>query len=431
MDSDQFLWGLGFIAGSGLTGMFLLYYATSLPSLNSTQLERMFQLKDKDLLYKGLYLHILITGVRVAALLSEILFFSSIIILWFEQSRNLYAYLLFIGIALIFILFSRIFLPQGFPLKERDTLSSVETLILLFCGYLFFPIAYVLDKVTQSTLRIFFTKTEDERISQAEEAIKSIIDVGETGGIFHQEEGELLQSIVEFSETIVREVMTPRIDLQAIEITETLDAAIKLAVETNYSKIPAYRDRIDDIEGILYSKDLLRYWKKLEPVKLLDIVRPAYFVPENKKVRNLLREFQKDKIHMAIVVDEYGGVAGVVTLEDLLEEIVGEIHDEYDDEEEMIKSIDSSTWLVDAKVDLEELGEILEIEFPENNYETLGGFLFDQLGRVPLAGEIHSYQSIQMEIKEANDRRIVKVIVRRIRPQKRESAEENEQTSNE
>jgi putative hemolysin len=411
----------------GIVSIALLYYAVSLQELNTSQLERLLGIKSKIGIYHAMKIPMIVMGVRIGGMFLELVFFAIMAICFFGNAISWTEILFYLSAGFVLVMCGRFLLPGFFPLRERESLNSLERGLCLLCGYLFFPLAYVVVHLSSGAVEFLFPKTEDERISQAEETIQSIIDAGEEEGIFHQEEGELLQSIVEFSETIVREVMTPRIDLAAIEISASLSAAVKLAVDSKYSKIPVYRERIDHIEGILYAKDLLRYWQtNPESIKLEDIIRPAYFVPETKRVRNLLREFQKEKIHMAVVVDEYGGVAGVATLEDLLEEIVGEIHDEYDVEEPAIQAIGDNEWLADGKADLEEIEELLDLEFPDDNYETLGGFLFDQLGRVPRPGEVAYYQSVKMRIQEANERRILKVVIsRESKPEEKDAQMEN------
>ncbi|HPQ41053.1 MAG TPA: hemolysin family protein [bacterium] len=255
-------------------------------------------------------------------------------------------------------------------------------------------------------------RSEDERMAQAEETIRSIIDAGEKDGVFLSDEGEMLQSILEMSETIVREVMTPRIDLQAVEISSSIDDFIAKVVETGFSKIPVYQERVDNIVGILYAKDVLQYWRNKDTDVTLDTLkRAATFVPETKRISILLREFQNEKKHLAIVVDEFGGVAGLVTIEDLLEEIVGEIHDEYDQEQETIRNISENAWEVAARIDLDELGEEIDFEFPDDNYETLGGFLFHKFGRIPVPGESYVHENLTFKVIKANDRRIETVLI--------------------
>ncbi len=403
-----------FLVFSFLSATFLLYYSSALQRLNSAQIEKLFDIQD-DEYFRGIRVTLVVLSVRLGALCIELLFLFLLMIKIISSTGwNWRTGLVFFSIGLGFQTLSRIYLPYSLPLRERESLSTLEVSIFLLCAYVFFVPSYILEKTAFRLLVMLYPKTDDERIAEAEETIKSIINTGEKEGIFKEEEGELLQSIVDFSETIAREVMTPRIDLQCIEITSSIEHFLKLVIETGYSKIPAFRERIDNIEGILYAKDLLKFWRNDDQsVPLVQIARPAYFVPETKKVRSLLREFQQEKVHMAIVVDEYGGVAGVVTIEDLLEEIVGEIHDEYDTEQEMLHLLGENTWIVDARMDLDELSDMIDVEFPEESYETLGGFLFDLIGRIPAPGETHRYKNLRFEIKEADARRIRKAIIYR------------------
>ncbi len=395
-----------------LLALFLLYYAVALQSLPIPQLERLIGQRDSG--SSSNYLRIRLIGVRIVAIFMEVTFFLGLALQIRLSISDPYRIALFVGLGLTFEIIARIFLPLSLPLRERESFNRFERGVLELCGVVCYPIAIALIRLSEGTVNLLFPKTDNERMAEVEETIQSIIDVGEAGGIFKADDGEMLQSIVEFSETIVREVMTPRIDMMTIDINRPLDEFIDLIVESSYSKIPAYRDQIDNIIGVLFAKDTLRFWgPDHSDVKLEDILRPVSFVPETKKVRDLLREFQKDKVHIAIVVDEYGGVAGLVTIEDLLEEIVGEIHDEYDEEESLIHLQDDGSWIVDARIDLDELSEIVGIEFPDENYETLGGFLFDKMGRIPAPGEKHRFDALAIEIIEANERRILKAQLRK------------------
>lgn len=394
------------------SALFLLYYAVAIQSVPIPQLDRLVRKSDTPGNLDSLRIQVI--GVRLAALLMEVVFFLGLAVQFNVTVHNPTRLILFVFIGMAFEILGRIFFPQSLPMRERDAFNALERGVFRICGIICYPISAILFHLSESTVNLLFPKTDTERMAEVEETIKSIIDVGEAGGIFKEADGEMLQSIVDFSETIVREVMTPRIDMMTINMAQPLDEFIQMIVESSYSKIPAYRDRIDNIEGILFAKDTLRFWNSSDaPVKLEDILRPAYFVPETKKVRDLLREFQKEKVHIAIVVDEYGGVAGLVTIEDLLEEIVGEIHDEYDEEESLIHPQSADSWIVDARMDLDELGDIIGIEFPDENYETLGGFLFDQMGCIPAPGETHQFGVLSFEILEANERRILKTLLRK------------------
>ena len=405
---------------SGFASFLIIYYSTAINRSNSAQLERFLRINNEgsdESYFQGIRLSLFKISLQIASLFCEIFFLLFLAAYLFSPKLDLTRAIAFCVIGIAYEIFSRTFLPSGLPLRGRTGITSIEKLLFSFLSYVFFPVAYTIEKASRYVLRTFHPKTDSERLSDVEDAIKSIIDVGEKEGLFKDDDGELIQSIVDFSETIVREVMSPRIDLQSVEINQHLDDFISVVIETGYSKIPVYRQRIDNIEGILYAKDVLKYWKTSDvSVRLEEIIRPPYFIPETKKVRDLLREFQGEKIHMAVVVDEYGGVAGIVTIEDLLEEIVGEIHDEYDVEQKLIHPLGENSWLADARIDLDELEEIINFEFPRDSYETLGGFLFDQMGHVPVVGEKHDYENLGIEIKEANDRQILRVVIQRRTP---------------
>jgi len=201
--------------------------------------------------------------------------------------------------------------------------------------------------------------------------------------------------------------MTPRLDIVAIEINELIPALIQRIIDNGYSRIPCYTDRIDNINGIIFAKDLLTHWgKSNEDIVLTGLLREAMFIPETKKITQLLKEFQINKNHMAIVVDEYGGVSGLVTIEDLLEEIVGEIRDEYDNEVDQIQVLEDNSLKVDARVNVEELEEYFNITIPRSDFDTVGGLIFHILGRVPKEGEEIRYEKLVMKILKAEERRV-------------------------
>ena len=251
----------------------------------------------------------------------------------------------------------------------------------------------------------------------SEEEIRQMAEVGHESGAIEEEEKELIHSIFEFGDTLVKEVMTPRPDMVVVEANYTLQAAAELAVKHGFSRIPVYENEPDNIIGVLYTKDLFRpIWGLDERVhSLKDVVRKAYFVPEAMKVSDLLREMQKRHVHMAIVADEYGDVAGLVTLEDLLEEIVGEITDEYDVEESHIQPVGNNGWRVQAKTPVWEFNETVEASFPENPaWETIGGLVVSALAKIPEPGDEVRYQGFDFRVERVNRRRIGTVLVRRV-----------------
>ena len=233
-----------------------------------------------------------------------------------------------------------------------------------------------------------------------------------------EEERELIHSIFEFGDTVVREVMVPRPDMITLKVEASRDEALERIVEAGYSRIPLCDGDTDNIVGLLYAKDLLKKMhESAAPVKLASIARAPTFVPETKKVAELLREMQEQRVHMAIVVDEYGGTAGLVTIEDLLEEIVGEIVDEYDVEEPLVEPIDDDSIRVDAKMPIDEVNELLSVELPHEEWDTVGGLVFGLTGRVPVAGESVRYDSVEFVTERVAGRRVQKVVIRKLPPE--------------
>jgi CBS domain containing-hemolysin-like protein len=229
------------------------------------------------------------------------------------------------------------------------------------------------------------------------------------------DESRLLRSVVDFGETLVREVMTPRPDIVAIPATATIDDLRRLVQEQEYSRLPVYAENLDNIVGLVVVKDLIQRPESSEgSLRVSDIMRPAAFVPETKRLMELLREFQQKRIQLAIVVDEYGGTAGLVTVEDVVEELVGEIRDEYDSEAEPIVREADDTFVFSAKVATSELVERLHVEIEDGEFETVGGYVLARVGRVPAVGESFAFDGVGVEILEAERRRIHKVRVRRL-----------------
>jgi len=247
-------------------------------------------------------------------------------------------------------------------------------------------------------------------VSEAE--IKLMVQEGKEQGIFDQTEQELIHSVFEFTETSVKEVMIPRPQIEAIERETPLTEVLKFVVETGYSRYPVYHKSLDDICGVLYYKDLLRLQPEDREISLNTLVHPAYFVPETMQVSQLLKELQRRRLSLAIVVDEHGGVDGLVTMEDLLEEIVGEIHDEYEATEKPVEQLRDGSLIIDASLNIKDLHDEYGLPFPESpTYETLAGFMLTQLQRMPKAGDIISYQGKKLTIVDMEGRRIARIKV--------------------
>lgn len=265
-------------------------------------------------------------------------------------------------------------------------------------------------------LKRFFRKVSHARETEdIEKEIQQLIDEGEEEGVITEDEGEMIQGIFSFRDTIAREVMVPRTDVTALKADEPIEEVVRTIVESGHSRIPIYEETLDNIIGIVHAKDLLKYWGQTG-IEASKFVRPPYYVPETTKISVVFQELRSRKSHMAIVLDEYGGTSGILTLEDIIEEIIGDIMDEYDNEEVWIVPNQDGSITVDARLDVEDLEDYLRVDLPEGKFESVGGLIISLLGRVPHVGEKVVIDGIEMEVLLATDRKIEKIIVRRITP---------------
>jgi len=281
----------------------------------------------------------------------------------------------------------------------------------------FTPFLIVLNRVTKVIIKALGGNVNNNRTTVSEEEIKTLVDVGEEAGIIEKQEKEMINSIFEIGDIEVTEVMVPRIDIVYLEEDVTVEEAIKKVLKCGFSRIPVIKKSIDNITGIIYAKDLLAcYFKqdKDESKGIRELIRPAYYVPESKKAIDLLTEMQLEKIHIAIVLDEYGGTLGLVTIEDILEEIVGDILDEYDEEMDLIDYLDEQTLIVNSKISIDEINETFKISLPEDEFESVGGLIFNLLGRIPKKGDNIEYNGLLFKILEVHNRRIKKVEISKI-----------------
>jgi CBS domain containing-hemolysin-like protein len=255
-----------------------------------------------------------------------------------------------------------------------------------------------------------------------EQEIKAMAEVASEEEVIEEEEKELIHSIFEFGDTLVREVMVPRPDLVAAPVDSSMRDVLDLVLRHGYSRIPVYQGTLDEIAGIVYAKDLLRHLHAGKAdVPLEKIMREPYFVPETKKIADLLREMQQKRVHIAVVTDEYGSVAGLVTIEDLLEELVGEIADEYDREEPQIEPVDERTYRVNGRLSIDDVNELLDVELPHDEWDTVGGLMYGLLGAVPTQGETVMYDHLEFTAEKVQGRRIAKVLIRRLDPEEVEA----------
>jgi putative hemolysin len=275
--------------------------------------------------------------------------------------------------------------------------------------YVFWPALFPLRKLLERLGRHKPDSGDEEEITAEE--VQAYIDVGEEEGIIEGSEGKMLQSIVDFGDRLAHEIMTPRIDVQAFDARQPVEELARLFSESKYARIPIYQQSIDQITGIVHVKDLLDMILKNDRRPVADIARPPYFVSETKKVSELLREFQSEHLQIAVVVDEYGGTAGIITTEDIIEEIVGEIADEHEDEEATLVEMGEDTWLVSGLLRVETLEEKLDADLTGDDYETVAGLIFTSLGRVPDVGATVAKNGWIFTVERADRRRIYRVKV--------------------
>jgi putative hemolysin len=311
------------------------------------------------------------------------------------------------------VLLCELLLPLA--IVSRDPERVLELLLPTFA-----PVVRILSPMTRWIARTVATTrrgvpavTPDEAVDEANEAAKAYIDTAAEEGIIQGEERRLLQSIVDFGDTLVREVMTPRPDIVAIRDAATVGDVRALFKEQEYSRFPAFKDSLDNITGFVFVKDLVTLSSNDDSLPIVGLLRPAVFVPETKRVPELLKQFQRHQTQSAIVVDEYGGTAGLVTIEDLLEEIVGEIRDEYDVESEPIVDEGNGRFVVSGRANIDELAQRLAVEIERGGFETVGGYLLSHIGRVPAVGEKFEVDGLSVEVLEVERRRINRVRIRK------------------
>jgi putative hemolysin len=277
------------------------------------------------------------------------------------------------------------------------------------------PFVHFLTFSTNFIIRLFGGNPEAEENRITEEEIRMMVDVGQEKGVIQGAEKEMINNIFEFDDTTLSEIMTHRTDIVALECSASLEEATELLLNEKYTRVPVFEDDIDNIVGILHVKDLFNYLAKRPSgnFQLQEILRKPYFVPEYKKTDDLLKELKKKKNHMAIVIDEYGGTAGIVTMEDLLEEIVGSILDEHDEDIREIDKVDENTFIIEGTTDLDQVREILNADLPSDEYDTIGGFIISQLGRIPGEDERPEieFNGFVFKVEEVVEKRITRIKV--------------------
>lgn len=302
--------------------------------------------------------------------------------------------------------------PKTFAKNNAATFAMFSMRVLRFFYILLFPITWVMNELVMLLLK-FTGNSGSGKPKITEDELEFLINEGEKEGVLEKDKGEMLTNIFDISDIQVKEVMVPRTDVIAVDENINKVALLSLIEETEFSRIPVYRDSLDNIVGILYVKDIIRMTcRGYEVAEVMKLLRDPLIVPESKKIDMMLKDFQEKRLHMAVVVDEYGGTAGIVTLEDILEEIVGDILDEYDNEEKEVSQIGENAYIVDAGMDFEDFCEMFGMEMTEElqDCETIGGLILDIAGEVPNVGDKYSWRDFRFTVKDRKDNRIIKVL---------------------
>ncbi|WP_101773381.1 hemolysin family protein [Peptostreptococcus faecalis] len=339
----------------------------------------------------------------------------------------------FVSITIILAFFNLVFgelVPKRIALVKAEAMSLFVVRPIRFIGKISFPFVKLLSFSTSLVLRLFGINSENLEEDVSEEEIRSMLASAKKSGTFNETEHEMLEGVFEFNDILAHEIMTPRTDVCAIDIDEPLEESLKEIMEMKHSRIPVYEDSIDNIIGILYIKDFIKeaYKVGFNNVNVRSVLRDAFFIPESKNIDILFKELQSNRKHIAILVDEYGGFSGIVTMEDLVEEIMGNIQDEFDEEEIDFQKIDDLNYILSGSYEITDLNEEFELELSEEEHETISGFLINELGYIPKDGEKPFIKTDNAEfyVLRVSNHRIQKVKMHLL-PKEDEESDESEE----
>ncbi|MFN4224000.1 MAG: hemolysin family protein [Fervidobacterium nodosum] len=419
-DPLSYMWSILIIAFLIILSAFFSASETALTSVSKHKLRTLARKKEDEEekteihLFNKLLTALLISNNIVNILASSIaaVMFSKIIV--YESLSTIVSTFVMTFLLLIFGEIT----PKILSRQNSEKFFEISMKLVVPISKLLSPLVSFFVTVSNYFVKLFGGQKVSEAPFITMDDIASYLEMGREEGTIDHEEGLMIERTIAMDETLVKEIMIPRIDVVAVEETQTLGEVINVIIEEEYSRIPVYRDTIDNVVGICYAKDILSFIAQrgsdvMNKVRVKELMRPPLFVPEVMPVSELLKEFKSKKVHMAIVVDEYGGTAGIVTMEDILEEIFGEIMDEYDEHESTgIKKLDDFTYLVDATLSLNDIERELRIEFPEGEFETLAGYLLDKFHHIPKVGEQYEDSNITYKVVAASRNRIEKVLMK-------------------
>ncbi len=335
------------------------------------------------------------------------------------------------GIMTLLVLIFGEVVPKNLAAAHAETWAMIIAPFIHLVSLILTPAVFLLTKLSDFVVR-FSKKDEEEDPTITEDEFKILVNVGQEEGVFDESESEMINSIFEFDETLVKAIMVPRIDIVAVDVEDNINEALRLIVDGGHSRIPAYEDSIDNIVGILYAKDIFEHLEAdFNELKVQELIRSAYYIPETKKVSDLLNELRLKKVHMAIILDEYGGTSGLVTIEDLIEEIIGDIQDEYDVEEDLIVMHSDDRLIADARAPIGDVEEAFDIELDEeilddSEADTIGGLAFENLGGIPAVNDEVTVDRFLIRIAEVSGRRITKVEVMLLPPEEEDSDDDED-----
>jgi putative hemolysin len=290
-------------------------------------------------------------------------------------------------------------IPKALVLRSPEAMATLLARPLSLISFLLWPILALFQLITRPLMRFISGKEKLASPLVTEEELRMLMNAGQEEGLIEQEERDMIKGVFSVSDTLVREVMVPRVDIASLDVESSFADALDIVLKQGHSRIPVYRDSMDTIVGVLYARDLMEaVHRHKTDTRIEELVRPAYFVPETLKVGALLRDLQRRKVHIALIVDEYGGTAGLVTIEDLLEEIVGDIQDEYDLEERSIRQINDNELLAYDRVPISDINEVTGLALEAEDADRIGGFVYEQLGRVPVVGDIVEVDGATIEV---------------------------------
>ena len=364
---------------------------------------------------------------------------SRVLVMWWgisEASANRLSLVCSSVFVLSLYLINGKIIPRKIGIHRCETIAYMVSGIINFIMKLLYPYTAILICVSNLVVKLFGVPAHADEKLATEDDILMMVDASGEKGVIEESEADMIANIFEFGDTTASEAMTHRTDVEALEYTSTVSQAVEFALQNGFSRIPVYKDDLDNIQGVLYVKDLLRFVGNSEncDTPIYKLMRPACYIPETKKLSELFGEMTETKVQMAVVVDEYGGTSGIITMEDLIESILGNIQDEFDNEDDEISQVNDNTFTIDGITSIYEVSDLLDIELPEGDYDTLAGYIVSTLGRIPTENEhpTVTFENVEFTVEQVSDRRISKVrVIKNVNPDQNNSHNEDENTSDE